>query len=529
MITDQKNYVHAYMNDIRDKESSYISIINQHHSELLNLIKNTGNESTAAKLQTILSKNRQAENIAEKKIAEFLKKNKNTQIYNNFLEALLEGFSDISVDKDNLLTDNLTINTKAITSVSTKVQKVRKAEYHLLKTLDSVIQDAFYGIIELKKQNAKKKNLKMQSIIDELTIHYRFVRSVYNTLKIQNVGSTKHLNLNNFNLTGLNPFDANGNQKTANILLEESLNFLHKHIQEAKVITNLRARLREIVITTILNAAEDIANNNITNAIQEGLKRDAGNKTVTFSFDPKVTGKLFKKEAQKNTKDRIAKKVGNNDFYIDFGVDKVQNKIDGYVAIGDQNIGLSIKSYNLKSTKSKHITLTNTLNLLSLILGMENIEKSYAFLNIIAPQGKSSYRKRALDILKWQAVYAAATGHLGGRTLLGEDKSKGITGDKAQYLIVEDKTSTNVYVYPMSTLLLDTHKYINIDPNPFTLVEFRKYFVNDFISNDKKTGSNIMAAMKRNTILYLKLRQSKIDISVKASALGNGTIQAVTG
>ena len=522
MITKQKNYVHAYIDSIEDKDkNNYAKLISGHRKDLKNLIQKTGNENEAEILRKRMSAAKAKEKEIETLITKFLNANKNNEIYGNFLDSILEGFSNININRDILLTENLDINPKAILNSAGNVKKVKETDqYHRLTTIEDRIEQAITALKELKSKNKykTKTDQNYKEFINKLNKQVAFLNSI-----VKNLRKLKAKTI------------VKSNEEIIYSRVEEALNELHKNLKEAEVIIQLKARLREIIITLMLNMTEDLAEETIEEAIKNAIAQAAaGNKTVSFSFDNKATMYLSTKEilnGKNKVKEEykgIVQRINGKDYFIDFGVKAVQNKIDGYVTIEDNNtVGVSIKSYNLQNKKINNITLVSSLNLLSLILGMNSIDKSYAFLNTIAPKDKEGGNDRdkkrrllALNILKRQAVYAAATGHLGGRTLLNGT-------DKAQYFVVEDKNSTKFYVYAMSTLLSDIDRYISIDPNPFALDQYAEYFKNDYVGDENK--KNGIAALQRNTILLIKLRQTKLDIGVNKGILENATAVSKDG
>lgn len=530
-LTKQKNYVHAQQNSIPEStKKSYEESIQVHHKELHRLIESTGDVATAKKMQKRLTnirkealKTQKTKSELDQEIMKFLKNPKRKKLYDSFLNAILDDFSNISVDREKLLTDNLTINPDAIHSARVDFRKVKGSEnYHVLGT----IMDRYWKAREALRGNeikdAKiKKNIEDNlKLLDEIIAKYsnkQFIKTV--ELHNMTVQPDKEKKIWDYRRIQKKQFDDKDDYKA----LETALEYLYTVVRSVDIVNNLEARIREIIVTMMIETGDDISNKAIMGAIE---KASAANKQVELSFDEKVTGELFRKEAKNYTQSHYTKKVGDNDFYIDFGAKQVKNKIDGYITIHDKEtnipkqVGISIKSYSILYGKTNKVTLADTLNLLSLILGMNSIDRSYAFLNTIAPrevvigpERENKQREKALNILKTQAVYAAATGHLGGRQLLNNT-------DKAEYLVIEDKTSPNVFVYAMSTIIKNADKYISINPNPFKTNTYEKYFTNDYIGKEK----DYLKAMKRNTLLLIKLRQTKLDIGVKKSALKNAAL-----
>ena len=542
MIAKQKNYVHAWIDDIpQDQKNSYVNTIVKHHLYLHNLIYSTGNEHTAENMQKKLTEIKKMrfeigkdKLTLDQKIMKVLKKTNNKKLYDSFLDAILDDFSKISVDRKNLLTKDLKINPDAIHSVRVNFREVQHSDnYHILKTIANRCYKAMLAVDdEITKKDTQKDILQLLSEIGKIieAYTYKVLKKGITLEEMIKVGKKIE---NKEELSD----QEDGEYKTKIVnkdfdqydTLEKLLGKLYELVRSANIIKNLEARVREIIVTMMSEIGDEISDEAIEKTIEIAINRaSVANAKVGFSFDEKVTGKLLGKEAKKYTKNHYTHKIGDNDFYIDFGADLVKNKIDGYITIHDEDtnmspkqVGISIKSYSILYGKTNKVTLAETLNLLSLILGMNSIEKSYAFLNTIAPKRKdktevakeaqeNNLREYALDILKRQAIYAAATGHLGGRQLLNNT-------DKAEYLVIEDKTSPNVFVYAMSTIIKNADKYISINPNPFKLNTYEEYFENNYITG----GKDPLAAMRRNTLLLIKLRQTKLDIGVKKSELKN--------
>lgn len=508
MITDQKNYVHAKMKSIKDKKEVYASLIKEHNDSLQQLIKETGNENTANIIKNNLEKAKQNEKEIQQKLANFLKDKNNIKIYNTFLKAILEDFSNVQLNKEiPLLTDNLEINPQAINSAQVNMRPLKPTEsYHRLSTIDNRLTEAEKGLESLPKDDN----------YEELLKQYNYVKYVYNEY------------LKNKKSKIIRKGEEGSEDEKTFLQLEQAINELYKNIHKAGLLNTLQSRLRELVIAYMIETADKEAENNMDEFILKAINdTSVANAKVEFSFDPmRSTGVLYRNYAKDFTKKRMTKKVGNNNFYIDFGVEQVKNKIDGYIKISDnETAAISVKSYNMSYSKSSKVSLATSLNLLSLILGMYSIEKSYAFLNTIAPTGENKNRQNALNILKMQAVYAAISGHLGGRKLLSEQN--GQNGNKAEYLVIEDKQSPKVWVYAVSQLIENSDNYISISPKAFELDKYKTYFKNTFIKSKSGKKNNALAAMQRNTILLIKLRQTKLHIGVRKDKL-NGDFQLIS-
>lgn len=540
MITDQKNYVHAKMKHIEDKKKGYASIIQGHRNELMNLIKNTGDERIAENTQKQLNNSITEINKRRKELIDFLSNPIHPDLYNKFVESTLIDITNIVLKSDMNLYQykehvdgfvEVQINPDTIyTSSTTGVKQIEPTKYkHYLSTVFKRIKKIFNTIVELKKQ---KDNRAAQEMAQVITERYRKLRDIY--FQVQNEG--KHTLYKNTNNQLPTTSIINGKEIELVPYFEEAIADITRFFSNAQIIFRLQKRLSEQMGQDIINhinkLGEKITDQTILNCIEQS---SAANEKVKVSAELEygAIGKLHGPTASQGEYKSITKKIDSsgkyNDFYINFGKEEVDNKIDYYITINNNNnknqVGISHKSYNLATESDKkeyqNITFASTLNLLSLILGMGSIDKSYAFLNTIAPAGKNRYRVTALDTLKRQAIYAGMTGHLGGRQLLNGE-------DKAEYLVVEDSSSGKYYIYAMSTLIGDAkYKYIDIEPDspsPFTKNGYRNYFENNYV--ESQSGKpNWVAAWQRNTLLLLKLRQTKLHISLDKSHIKNGKIR----
>ncbi len=531
MITKQKNYVHAYMDSIEDiDKNNYAKLIDKHHNYLNNLIQKTGNENTARDIREKLKNNKEEYKNLEKNLLAFLKEKGNEDIYTKFCESLLDEFTNITVDKDNLFTEDFKINPEAILTYTDKITKLGKVkEKHYLTTIEKRIKKAETVKNDLLQDYKNSKNPYTLKIIKLIYSQMLDIRKLYNQLVKLNIKEVKKSDLEK---QIDNRITINNNQEKIDAFkfFEDSIKKLYKTINKSGCVFRLEKRLREVIVYYIMNNVENLSVKFTTEMIEKGIKDvSAASKKVTFSkglIDSQgksTIGKLYRNVA-KDISDKIVEQIGNDDYYINFGAKKVDNKIDFYIQINEKkDTGISFKSYDFtnKNPKIKGITLASTLNLLSLILGMNSIDKSYAFLNTIAPEGQNKNRKKALDTLERQAVYAAATGHLGGRELINNNK------DKAEYLVIEDTNSKEIYIYAMSTIINNLRGYIFIDPNPFNLDNYNDYFINKYITSKSGDERNALAAMERNTILLIKLRQTKMHIGIKKEVLPQGNVTTV--
>ena len=520
MITEQKNYVHARMKKIpKDKQSYYAKIINDHREYLDNLINSAGNENTARTMREKLKANKKDYKELEQNLLAFLTKEGNEDIYTKFCESLLQEFTNISVDEKNLFTEDFKINPDAVLSYKDTVVPLRKVkEKHYLSTIEKRIKKAESIRDSLVEECANSKNPKSSKILDAINPKIVGLRQLYDELAKLNIKTVKKSDLEK---QIDNTITINKQKIDAFQVFEENIRDLYKKLKKAGVVLRLEKRLREVIVGyCFVDKLENLPVQFSDDIIRKGIENtSAASQKVTFSKELLSVGKLSSNIA-KNIKSKVIEKVGDNDYYIDFGVENVDNKIDFYIQINDNlRKGASFKSYDLefKHPKAKGVTLARGLNVLSLILGMNSLDKSYAFLNTIAPQGDSPQRENALNILKRQAVYAAATGHLGGRELINNNQ------DKAEYLVIEDTNQKDIYIYAMSTIIKNLEGYVFMSPNPFTLDKYNKYFINTYIKS-KSGKDNAIAAMERNTILLLKLRQTKMHIGIKKEVFPNGNI-----
>lgn len=527
-LTKQENYVHAQQDSIKDKKAGYASLIKEHRDGLMDLIKKTGDKNFAKTTQKQL--NKQVEDIKNRKkaLAAYLNQPENMDIYSKFVESTLIDFTkeivikqDINLYKYDEKTSSLNINPDAVPTTSTGGIKdiTPTKRRHYLKTVNDRLTNLEKTLQDLKGQT---NNNAAQEIVKAVEHRLNFLKKIYN-----NISSGTNI-VNKGELVGI----LNHELDLFN-LLEKGIAKLTRFFQNTKVIFRLQKRLSEQVAQDIFDHLDNLSEKITAESIEAAISKSAAaNEKVKVSAELEygAIGKLHGPTALQDEYKSITKKIGGsgkyNDFYIDFGKKEVDNKIDYYITINNKQVGISHKSYNLASNSKKkeyqNISFANTLNLLSLILGMNSIDKSYAFLNTIAPDGKNQYREIALDTLKRQAIYAGLTGHLGGRQLLN-----GV--DKAEYLVVEDSSNGKYYIYAMSTLMGNAKKYIDIEPDnpsPFTKNGYRNYFENNYIQS-QSGKPNWVAAWQRNTLLLLKLRQTKLNISLDKSHIKNGDIRSM--
>lgn len=537
MITKQKNYVHAQQSGIKGEEkANYTQKVKEHRNELMNLIKNTGNESFATTTQFKLNKRVEKINKRRKELIDFLSNPIDPNLYNKFVESTLIDIKNIVLKSNINLYQykehedgfiEVQINPDAIyTSSTTGVRQIEPTKYrHYLSTVFKRIEKIFKTIVQLKKQ---KDNRAAQEMAQVITERYRKLRDIYFQVKNEDKPILYKKTDNQSPTTSI----IDGKEIELVPYFEDAIADITRFFSNAKVIFRLQKRLSEQMGQDIINhinkLGEKITDQTILNCIEQS---SAANEKVKVSAELEygAIGKLHGPTASQDEYKSITKKIDSggkyNDFYIDFGKEEVDNKIDYYITINNNQVGISHKSYNLafnsKKKEYQNITFASTLNLLSLILGMNSIDKSYAFLNTIAPTGKNQHRVEALDTLKRQAIYAGMTGHLGGRQLLNGK-------DKAEYLVVEDSSNGKYYIYAMSTLMSDAKsKYIEIEPDspsPFTKNGYRTYFENNYVKS-QSGKPNWVAAWQRNTLLLLKLRQTKLDISLDKSHIKKGDIR----
>lgn len=525
-LTKQKNYVHAQQNSIKGEEkSNYTQKIKEHRNELMNLIKNIGDENFAKTTQEKL--NKQVEDIKSRKqaLAAYLNQPENMDIYSKFVESTLIDFTkeivikqDTNLYKYNEKTSSLNINPDAVPTTSTGgVKNITPTEFrHYLKTINDRLTNLEKTLQDLKGQT---NNSAAQEIVNAVKYRLDFLKKIYNNIPPETkiVKRGELVDILNYKLDLFNFF-------------EKGIAKLTRFFQNTEIIFRLQKRLSEQVAQDIFDHLDNLSEKITTESIEAAISKSAAaNEKVKVSAELEygAIGKLHGPTASQDEYKSITKKIGGsgkyNDFYIDFGKKEVDNKIDYYITINNKQVGISHKSYNLASNSKKkeyqNISFASTLNLLSLILGMNSIDKSYAFLNTIAPDGKNQYREIALDTLKRQAIYAGLTGHLGGRQLLNGK-------DKAEYLVVEDSSNGKYYIYAMSTIM-SNDKYIEIEPDnpsPFTKNGYRTYFENSYVKS-QSGKPNWVAAWQRNTLLLLKLRQTKLHISLDKSHIKNGDIR----
>lgn len=281
---------------------------------------------------------------------------------------------------------------------------------------------------------------------------------------------------------------------------------------EAAVVRNINATISEIVGSLIVKDIKKLTAKTLNKFLSKMVV--GGQMVGTFLDSPKMV--LSQKFAELNKdslkKKHIKKSIKINDQYqYDFGATEAKNKIDFFLELkikkNKQKIPISYKRFGYDFpfiSLSKSTSLLAYLGAIQITKMQENMGTEIINALTNRPQIDNSSSNLALFTLKKQIIYAALTGELGGRMLLGNNK-------KAEFLVVENSnTPSKKKVYSIGDLLDDLDSfYLKPDEK-----SWRKAFEQKYEGDiDNRSESFI-----RITKLLTKLRAEKISVGLNKQA-----------
>lgn len=383
---------------------------------------------------------------------------------------------------------------------------VRRAE-ELRKAINELANDETTEVRkELQAQINNLINI-IEQLVNSKKVDYKYLSSI-KTNKIR-------LNLDN-------EFQYNDNGVTKIKISEivQKINFIAKAV-EADIIKKINAAISEIVGSFAARNIRGMAQKILIKNLTQGVTGNAG---VNSQLERAKI--VFPKEAYEEAKTIVGKHkirkslIANDQYRFTFGQNNAQNKIDFFLRIdineSKQSFPISYKRYAIDNQRPVHIA--ESTSLLGYIGAIQNkFEQNNIgteIINALTFDSEDSNVTRldtrtkelTLTTLRKQIIYAALTGELGSRMLLGGNK-------KAEFLVIENaNTPSKKKVYSIGELLDNLEMFymspkINDLPQAF---EQRWYGEKE----DSRLNSFI-----RITKILAHLRQQEIEVSLNSRAV----------